>query len=91
MSNSNNHRDVIETLGSAFKCPKCRGDQAHARRVRLPTAKLSTLFHREPGEFVFVTCALCGYTEVYDLAVYAHAKDSKMAKAHAGVNPAPGT
>jgi predicted nucleic-acid-binding Zn-ribbon protein len=32
---------------------------------------ISKLLGREPGQFVFVTCTLCGFTETYDLSVYA--------------------
>ncbi len=68
-------REVIEQLGRSFKCPKCRGDQGHVRRVQFPKTMFSKLLRREPGEFAFVTCTLCGYTETYDLAVYARLTD----------------
>jgi predicted nucleic-acid-binding Zn-ribbon protein len=74
---------AIQELAKGFKCPKCRGDQGQVRRVRLPEPKLSTILMRSPGVYAFVSCALCGYTEIYDLAVYARLSASETAKTEA--------
>ena len=36
----------------------------------------------DPGDrFVYITCGLCGYTEIYSLAILAHARDRKSVEA----------
>lgn len=66
--------DVLAQLAAAFKCPKCRGDHPHVRQIALAEPKISRLFLRSPGTYAFVTCTLCGYTEIYDLAIYGRAE-----------------
>lgn len=60
-------------LAESFKCPKCRGEKAVVRMVAFP--KTMKLFNKNaPGKYLFLTCTLCGYTEIFDLALYAKAQ-----------------
>jgi len=54
-----------------FRCVKCRNTTAIVRKINLPTGILPELLARGGGRYRLVTCGLCGYTEIYDLAVYA--------------------
>ena len=63
-----------EKIRESFQCPKCRGKNAAAHRVTLSRTSVSQLLPLNPGKYIFLTCALCGYTEVYDLSVYAGEK-----------------
>lgn len=75
------HRDALESLAQAFKCPKCRAEGGQARRMRIASAEISKFFQRPPGRYALVTCPLCGYSEIYDLAVYA--SQAELAKVSA--------
>jgi hypothetical protein len=37
----------------------------------LPPSELSRILFRPPGKYALVSCELCGYTEMYDLAAWA--------------------
>ncbi|KPL11830.1 hypothetical protein AMJ85_02825 [candidate division BRC1 bacterium SM23_51] len=56
---------------ASYRCPKCRNTTAIVRKVNLAKGILSELLIRGGGKYQFVTCSLCGYTEIFDLAVYA--------------------
>jgi len=60
-----------DILGRGGKRVVASGDAGHA----VP----------DPGDrFVYITCGLCGYTEVYSLAILAHARDRKAVEAVRG-------
>jgi len=54
-----------------FRCAKCRNTTAIVRKVALSKGISPELLSGGGGKYRFLTCALCGYTEVYDLSVYA--------------------
>jgi len=61
------------SLTEDFRCPKCRGRKAYSSEVELPKGVLADLLPLKSGKrYAVLTCALCGYTEFYDLAVVAH-------------------
>jgi len=53
-----------------YCCPKCRNKTAIVRKVNLAKGILPELLTRGGGKYRFVTCNLCGYTELYDLSIY---------------------
>ena len=53
-----------------FQCAKCRNKTAIVRKVNLSKGILPDLLVGGGGKYRFVTCSLCGYTEIYDLAIY---------------------
>lgn len=76
--------DLEETSQGEFRCPKCRNTKALVRKVSLPAGLLPDILARGGGRYRFVTCSLCGYTEIYDLAVYAKNKSAKPTEDKAG-------
>jgi len=54
-----------QAIAERFHCPKCRSRQCATHHVALPQGGLPIPF----GRYVTATCALCGFTEFYDLAV----------------------
>ena len=58
-----------------YVCPKCRGHAADVREVALAKSGLLDLLPSKDNRYMEVTCALCGYTEFYNRAIYlaAHA------------------
>jgi len=57
-----------------FCCAKCRNREAISREGTLPAGSFADLLGLKAGSrYLFVTCTLCGYTELYDLAVVARA------------------
>ena len=67
---SKTSEDNINRLKKNFRCPKCRGKEAIARRISLSTSPLSGFIPLVSGKFYSLTCLLCGYTELYDETVY---------------------
>ena len=62
-----------ERFQANFTCSKCRGKTAVTRTVSMRPASVdlrSVLRHTGP-RYVAVSCALCGYTEFYDVMAYA--------------------
>lgn len=65
-----NRRNLTED----FCCAKCRGRKAHSSEIELAKGVLMDLLPLKTGKrYIVLTCALCGYTEFFDLAVVAHA------------------
>jgi predicted nucleic-acid-binding Zn-ribbon protein len=54
-----------------YHCVKCRNNVAVVRKINLAKGILPDLLIRGGGKYRFVTCSLCGYTEMYDLSIYA--------------------
>jgi len=78
-----------ETL-TDYCCVKCHGKVAIVRKVNLHKGILPDLLIREGGKYRFVTCSLCGYTEMYDMAIYAR-KHSLQPCEDESAGLAPGT
>lgn len=68
----------VERLVAEFRCAKCRGTSALAHEIYLPrkSNRIPVMVAGQEG-FVFVSCALCGYTETYNLKVL-ESKDEKV-------------
>lgn len=62
--------EPAEQLAQSFCCVKCQGKQASTRCVTL-SGGLPHILALSQGKYVLVSCALCGYTEMYSLAAYA--------------------
>ncbi|MBX7246326.1 MAG: hypothetical protein K1X53_12590 [Candidatus Sumerlaeaceae bacterium] len=65
-----------EKLRTNFHCAKCCGKSAVTRMVPL-SGGLPNLLALASDKYVLLTCALCGYTEIYSTA--AHAVDEETA------------
>jgi predicted nucleic-acid-binding Zn-ribbon protein len=56
-----------EPLASKFRCARCDHRRARVERLALSGPGLFNLFEVQPHRYAFVSCARCGYTEVYGL------------------------
>jgi predicted nucleic-acid-binding Zn-ribbon protein len=65
---------VEQRLLESFTCQKCRGRSAVVRRVSLPKSNLPKFL--DAGKYIFLTCTLCGYTEIYDRLAYARSEEA---------------
>ena len=65
-------------LIKAFKCPKCNGRSCICHYVSTQgiLSKIALSAKNRP-KFVFLTCQLCGYTEVYDAHVKVKAEQTE--------------
>jgi predicted nucleic-acid-binding Zn-ribbon protein len=61
--------DINRMLLEEFSCPKCQGREAFVERLAMSGTGISRIFNFEPHEYAFVSCADCGYTEVYNLRI----------------------
>ena len=60
-------------LAEDFRCAKCRGRKAYVSEVELAKGVLADLLPLKPGKrYAVISCALCGYSEFFDMAVVAH-------------------
>jgi predicted nucleic-acid-binding Zn-ribbon protein len=82
--------DWLEKTVADYRCPKCRNSGVITRRVNLATGILPELLTRGGGKYIFLTCSLCGYTEIYDLALYARNQEARPAESES-IRLAPGT
>lgn len=62
--------DFESKFTQSFCCLKCRGRSAVARIHALPRAGIPPLLGLGSDKYVFVSCTLCGYTEIYNPAVF---------------------
>jgi predicted nucleic-acid-binding Zn-ribbon protein len=58
---------VNRRLIESFVCPKCETRDAQVRHVATSGTGISRWLDIQHQEFAYVSCARCGYTEVYDL------------------------
>lgn len=57
-----------ELLANEFICAKCKHEGAHVERLAMSGTGLSRLFEVQGYRYAFVSCANCGYSEVYNLS-----------------------
>jgi len=55
----------LKQLLNEFKCPKCNNRSASALEIPLSKGKIILGGHAD--RFLFLSCTLCGYTEIYNL------------------------
>jgi predicted nucleic-acid-binding Zn-ribbon protein len=65
----------VDALKETFQCPKCKGKHPVATEHAIPRAGAGKLPLPILDRYFFVTCSLCGYTEVYNLKVIERAKE----------------
>ena len=58
---------VEDLLASKFVCARCKQQRAIVQRLQLMRTWVSHLRKIQPWRYAFVSCANCGYTEVYNL------------------------
>jgi predicted nucleic-acid-binding Zn-ribbon protein len=57
-----------------YCCPKCHGRSAAVSKTQLPRGHIPELLGLR-GKYLLLTCGLCGYTEIYDQAIYARSME----------------
>lgn len=65
-------------LPESYSCPKCHGRSVAVSKTQLPRGHIPDLLGMR-GKFLLLTCGLCGYTEIYDQAIYARSKEEEKA------------
>ncbi len=66
---------IEEELAEAFVCGKCDQQGAEVQRLSMSGTGVSRLFDIQPYRYAFVSCANCGYTEVFNLKTLAGKDD----------------
>ena len=66
-----------------FQCPKCQGRQVVSREVSLGSVAERLSPGGSPGRYLLVSCALCGFTEAYNLWVIETAAAPKKSEKQA--------
>lgn len=69
---------VENQLAEAFICRKCDHRGAEVQRLSMSGTGISRLFDVQPYRYAFVSCAHCGYTEVFNLKTLAGKDDLGM-------------
>jgi predicted nucleic-acid-binding Zn-ribbon protein len=65
-------------LVANFSCVKCRGKSAVTKTLSLNRG-LTELLTLSSGKYVLLSCALCGYTEIYSPLAHATSKEASPA------------
>ena len=68
--------DPYERLKAKFKCPKCNNQTSISKAVSLSKVSEKSLVGQS-DKYLFVSCSLCGFTEVYNLKVIASSAESE--------------
>ena len=55
-----------QELARRFVCAKCRSHGGHVKRFAATGTGLSRIFDIQHNKFVAVSCANCGYTELFN-------------------------
>lgn len=55
-----------QELARRFVCTKCRSRGGHVKRFAATGTGLSRIFDIQHNKFVAVSCAKCGYTELFN-------------------------
>ncbi len=59
----------IDALKDGFQCPKCKGKHPVVCEHAIPRAGAGKLPLPILDRYLFVSCSLCGFTEMYNLKV----------------------
>lgn len=59
--------EIDKKLMGEFSCPKCGHLGSQVEHLAMSGTGLSRFADIQHHEYVFVSCASCGYTEVYNL------------------------
>lgn len=70
--------DYRKRLEEKFRCAKCNNHTCISKEVSL--SRVSEKILGNPRDkYLLISCSLCGYTEVYNLKVIAHAEEGESA------------
>ncbi|OMF16462.1 hypothetical protein BK131_00155 [Paenibacillus amylolyticus] len=57
---------IEEMIERRFVCTKCRGTDCNIKEAPMSGAGLSKVFDIQHNHYLFVSCASCGYVEIFD-------------------------
>src|SRR4051812_33947470 len=77
-ANDKGHMDPEDLLTRNFCCVKCRGRSAVAKTVPL-SKSLPHLLSLSADKYILLSCALCGYTEIYNTQAFATSEEEARA------------
>lgn len=78
-----------QRLQDRFKCPKCHNQTSVYKEVSL--SKVSQKILGGPADkYIFISCALCGYTETYNLKMLVHADEKEPIRGNNVLEPRQG-
>jgi len=78
--------DPYQRFQDRFKCPKCHNTSSVSKEVSL--SKVSEkLLGGQSDKYLFVSCALCGYTEIYNLKILARSDEKEAVRAKSVLEP----
>ncbi len=60
----------FDSLVENFHCIKCKGNKGIVNKISVSKLNADKIIPLNRGKYLFLTCALCGYTEVFDLVLY---------------------
>ena len=55
-----------DDLARRFRCVKCKHQGGHVKRFAATGTGLSRMFDIQHNKFIAVSCAHCGFTEIYN-------------------------
>ena len=81
----------VAKMKKEFCCPKCRGRQALDREVVQSVGVRGKILRAPEDRFLYLTCSLCGYTEMYSMAILARQEEPATEKIEAVEESGPAT
>ncbi len=70
--------EVMDLLARKFVCPKCKERGGHVERLALSGTGITRWFDFQPYRYAFVSCEVCGYTEIFNLRMLGEKDDLGM-------------
>jgi len=80
MSNANGSPVDYQEYFKNYMCCKCRGRCCKTSEVSIDSLPKKLFVPGKSEKFLLVTCTLCGYTELYNLNVFVHSKETSTAE-----------
>ena len=75
-----------QRLQDRFNCPKCHNHTSVCKEVSL--SKVSEkILGGQSDKYVFISCALCGYTETYNLKMLVHSAEKEPIRGKSVLEP----
>ena len=67
---------IEKEIESRFKCVKCHNTGANVKSLAMTGTGASRFLNVQHNRYIFASCNICGYTEIYDLDKLSGGKDT---------------
>jgi len=67
---------IEKEIESRFKCAKCHNTGASVKSIAMTGTGASRFLNIQHNRYIFASCNICGYTEIYDLDKLSGGKDT---------------